>query len=383
MNIAISHGATTMYSSPAPAEQLMVATIDGIVTLQKSGPGDWRTASSVLPGRHVHAIIEEPRSHTLLAGCWHDGLYASEDGGASWSPRNQNLPPSLRSIYSLTAVPVEGRTRLFAGTEPAHLMVSDDLGVNWQELTTFRNIPNVAQWRFAGEPFTGHAKHINFDASNPRIMYVCIEVGAFLKSTDGGETWTPLAVPHPDMHRSVIDPRNPSRIFTTGGGGLQLSLDAGSTWRQILSRESAIGQYPDQLMIRLTRPDTMVLGCAEFSPRSWLDGRYAGGAIAKSEDGGESWRQVRGGLPERTHGAIEAMCQVELPDGGAEYFFGTTDGEIWHGEDEGERWTLIATVAPVSKSIHMEMLTGNPTTPLVRPDGTPWLPKPQAASANL
>jgi hypothetical protein len=31
----------------------------------------------------------------------------------------------------------------------------------------------------------------------------------------------------------------------------------------------------------------------------------------------------------------------------------------------------------------MEMLTGNPTTPLVHPDGTPWLPKPQTASAIL
>ena len=366
----LSHGATTMYSSPAATHRLMIATMNGVVTLEKHDPGNWEFASRSLSGKHVQAIVEEPRSGTLFAGGWHDGLYASEDGGATWSGRDGNLPQ--RSIYSLATTEVEGRTRLYLGTEPAHVFVSEDLGHHWRELTTFRNMPNVDHWRFAGEPFVGHAKHINFDPRDPRIMYVCVEVGAFLKSIDGGETWTQLGVPHPDMHRSVIDPRNPSRIFTTGGGGLQLSLDAGATWRQILSRHDTVGEYPDQLMLRTDQPDTMVLGCCELSPRSWLDRRYAGGAVAKSTDGGETWRLIRGGLPERLHGAVEAMCQVEFP-GGAEYFMGTTDGEIWHGQHEGETWELIATGMPVSKCIHQEMLTGKPVTPLVRPDGTRWV----------
>ena len=368
MSIALSHGATTMYRADGPSKEILVASMDGVVKLRRHGES-WEIASRALNGKHVHAILQEPDSGTLLAGCWHDGLYASEDGGDTWVSRNQDLP--IRSVYSLASVKVDGRTLLYAGTEPAHMFLSEDLGHHWRELHAFRDMPNVDKWRFAGEPFVGHAKHINIDAADPRTIYVSVEVGAFIKTTDGGESWTFLPVPHPDMHRSVIDPRNSSRIFTTGGGGLQLSLDAGKTWREILSRKAAIGEYPDQLMLRSDKPDTMVLGCCELSPRSWVDGQYAGGAVAKSEDGGETWRQIAGGLPPRMRGAIEAMCQVEYP-GGAEYFLGTTDGDIWHGRDEGEEWKQIATGIPVSKCIHQEMLSGHPVTPLVRPDGSRW-----------
>ena len=67
-------------------------------------------------------------------------------------------------------------------------------------------------------------------------------------------------------------------------------------------------------------------------------------------------------------GTEPALCQVETPQG-AEYFFGTTDGEIWHGDQDGERWTLISRSAPVSKCIHQEMLTGRPVTELMHFDG--------------
>ena len=90
--------------------------------------------------------------------------------------------------------------------------------------------------------------------------------------------------------------------------------------------------------------------------------------MAKSTDGGETFRLLAGGLPKRITASIEAMCQVESP-AGVEYFFGTTDGEIWYGDQEGERWTLIAMAAPVSKCIHQEMLTGKSVTHMVHLDG--------------
>ena len=379
MTISLSHGAGTMYRSAEPTRKLLVASMNGVVTLTKNGKEAWEIGARALAGKHVQAILHEPRSGTLFAGCWNNGLHASEDGGATWKPRDHKLP--ITSVYSLASVEVNGRTRLYAGTEPAHVFLSEDLGANWRELASFRNMPNVDKWRFAGDPFVGHAKHINFDPRDPLTIYVCVEVGAFIKSTDGGETWSFLPVPHPDMHRSVIDPRNSSRVFTTGGGGLQLSEDAGQTWNQLMSRQSPIGEYPDQLMVRSDKPDTMVMGCCELSPRSWVDRKYAGGAVAKSEDGGKTWRQIRGGLPERMHGAVEAMCQVELP-GGAEYFLGTTDGDIWHGDQEAESWRMIATGIPVSKCIHQEMITGNPVTMLQKPDGSYWAGGKTAQSAT-
>jgi serine/threonine protein kinase len=53
-------------------------------------------------------------------------------------------------IYSLSTVMVNGRPRLFAGTEPAHLFISDDLGLTWSdvdsdagELTVGRQLQRV------------------------------------------------------------------------------------------------------------------------------------------------------------------------------------------------------------------------------------------------
>lgn len=379
MTISLSHGGTTMFNAAAPAQRILLATMNGIDILERENSGPWKVALKALPGKHIQAIVEEPQSKTLFACGYRDGVYASDDDGRTWAPRDRGI--HIRNVYSLATVVMDGRVRMFAGTEPAHVFVSEDLGHNWRELADFRNMPTVGKWRFVAEPYVGHAKHINFDPANPRIMYVCVEVGAMGKSTDGGETWTAMPIPNPDMHRTVIDPRDTSRVFTTGGGGLQLSTDGGGTWRQLLARDSFVGEYGDQLVYRSPNPDVMLLGCAEFSPRSWISKQYAGGVVAKSEDAGRSWRILQGGLPKRTHGAIEAMCQVESPQG-AEYFFGTTDGEIWHGVDDGETWQMIASVAPVSKSVHYEMLTGDPQTPMIHTDGTRTgrHPQPQAVT---
>ena len=366
MTISLSHGGTTMFTSPGAAQHILLGTMDGIQTLKKAADGRWEHAAKALAGKHIQAIIEAPGG-TLFTCAYRDGVYASEDGGATWAPRDNGI--SIRSVYSLAAATVEGKVRLYAGTEPANLFASDDMGRNWRELTGFRKVPGVDQWKFVADPFVGHAKTINIDPKNPRTLYVCVEVGGLLKSTDSGETWSVIPVTNADMHRTVFDPRDSSRMFTTGGAGVLLTLDDGKTWRELLARmKNPVGEYADQLVVRQSKPDVMVMGATQFSPRTWIDRKYAGTAIAKSEDGGETWRILRGGLPERITASIEAMCQVESP-AGAEYFFGTTDGEIWHGDQDGERWTLIATAAPVSKCIHQEMLSGKPTTQLVHLDG--------------
>jgi len=366
MTIALSHGGTTMFAAPAATQQILLGTMDGVQILKKTAQHRWEVAAKKLAGRHIQAIIEAPGG-TLFACAYRDGIYASEDGGATWTPRDTGI--SIRNVYSLASVTVDGKVKLYAGTEPAHMFVSDDMGHHWRELPGFRAVPNVGQWKFVAEPFVGHAKHIGVDPNDPRTLYVCVEVGALLKSTDGGETWKSLPISNPDMHRTVIDPRDSTRVFTTGGAGLLQTRDEGKTWRELLARTTnPVGEYADQLVCRQASPDNMVLAATRYSPRTWPDRKYAGGAVAKSIDGGETWRQLRGGLPERIDASIEALCQIEIP-GGAEYFFGTTDGEIWHGDEDGERWTMIAKVAPLSKCIHQEMLTGRPVTQLHHFDG--------------
>ena len=109
---------------------------------------------------------------------------------------------------------MNGHVRLFAGTEPAHLFVSEDLGLNWRELPALRSVPSVPKWSFPAPPHVGHVKHINFDADNPNTIYASVEVGGLLRSTDGGESWEEFPGLYEDVHRLMVHPAD--TIFTRG-----------------------------------------------------------------------------------------------------------------------------------------------------------------------
>ena len=59
-------------------------------------------------------------------------------------------------------------------------------------------------------------------------MYA-LNVG-FMKSTDGGKTWTQLREPHSDNHDMWIDPDNPKRMIEANDGGANVSVNGGETW---------------------------------------------------------------------------------------------------------------------------------------------------------
>ena len=119
-------------------------------------------------------------------------------------------------------------------------------------------------------------------------------------------------------------------------------------------------------------PDTLYVSASQAGPRSWVrEGTaegFAGGRIARSRDGGRSWTVLTGGLPGRWHGNVEAMC-FEEAGGTVQLFAGMTDSEVWWTGDGGEHWSRIAQLAPVSESVHTEMLTGARTHALKFSDG--------------
>lgn len=357
MAIALSHGGATIYSSPKPSDQVLVGTKEGVATIQRDARGSgWRVAHRALTDKFISSIIIEPESGLVFAGAFHGGLHASADGGVSWERRDNGL--TLDDVYSLASVRVNGRVRLYAGTEPAHLFFSDDLGLHWTELPGVRAVSSVPKWRFPAPPHIAHLKHINFDPFTPTTVFASIEVGELLKSTDAGRTWQELGVPYKDVHRTVVHPTNPKRIYVTGGDGLYVTSDGGATWEHWTTRESEIGGYPDQLVFRPGQPDLMFISAAHKSPGTWGESHDAGARVSRSRDGGRTWEVLRGSLPDRMQASIEAMC---LEDWGGSFalFAATTAGEVYHSEDGGEHWSIIVRgLAPVSKAEHYVNLVG-------------------------
>jgi photosystem II stability/assembly factor-like uncharacterized protein len=372
MAIGLSHGGSNIYSSADRSRQLWVATKDGLVLLEHADDGNWRLANRALRGQHISSIVFEASNNLIFAGAFHGSVHASADGGKTWERRDAGI--TNHDVYSLACTVVDGTVRIYAGTEPAHLYQSDDLGEHWSELPALRSVPSASEWSFPAPPHVAHTKFITFDPRDSNTVYACIEQGALLKSTDSGRNWAELntvgflrdknrPVEHfYDVHRALIDPRDPDRIFVTGGAGLYVTFDAGRHWERWTSPDWAADVYPDGFVWNPRNPDVMFVAAAEHNPTTWRKAgplAHAGGRIYFSENGGRSWRKLAGGLPESLRHEFGALC---LEDWGADYavFAATTGGEVYCGENGGERWTLIASgLAPISKKGHERLLAAS------------------------
>ncbi|HEX5607490.1 MAG TPA: glycosyl hydrolase, partial [Candidatus Binatia bacterium] len=159
MAIGLSHGGTTIYSSPSLSNEVLIGTCEGVVTIARAASAsEWKVAHRAITDKHISAIIKEPESGLTFAGAFHGSIHVSKDDGKTWETRANGM--TQPNVYSLAAKRIDGRVRVFAGAEPAHLFVTDDLGLNWKEIPSLRSVPSVPRWSFPAPPHIGHVKHI-------------------------------------------------------------------------------------------------------------------------------------------------------------------------------------------------------------------------------
>jgi photosystem II stability/assembly factor-like uncharacterized protein len=357
MFVCLSPGGQSLTVGETAKAKLLVGTVDGIFSFLKRN-GSWESQGTLVSGKHISSIIFEPTSQTLFAGTYSGEIFASTDLGKNWQRRDQGIVE--KEIYSLASQLVGGHPRVYAGTQPAHLFYSDDLGKSWTELPGLRQVPGVEKWTFPGPPHQAHAKSITFHPKNPNIIHVAVEVGGFLRSTDGGKTWKVVSGVNPDAHRVHIPESDPSKVYGTApttncgpevAAGFCVSADGGQSWTSMTPRDFRIG-YVDPFFVHPQNPNLLFVGGAKTGPGTWRTLHTADARIARSRDGGKSWDILGGGLPDHIRGNIEGMA-MDVWNGGYALFAGTTDGDVFYSNDEGEHWqTIIKGIGPVSKSHH-------------------------------
>src|SRR5262245_11984032 len=113
MAIGLSHGGSSLYSSPSPSQAVLVGTREGVVTIdeRETSGSEWRVKHRSLTDKHISAIIKEPESGLTFASAFHGSVDASADDGKTWEPRGNGLTET--DVYSLAARLVNGRVRLF------------------------------------------------------------------------------------------------------------------------------------------------------------------------------------------------------------------------------------------------------------------------------
>lgn len=292
----------------------------------------------------VRAIaLDTADDRTLYVGTNTRGVLASNDGGESWTARNEGL--TYLNVWSIAQHPTTGT--LYAGTEPANLFRSDDRGVTWARFRTFDSLPETKDWFFPMPPHVAHVRGITLRPDDPDEIFCAIEDGWLVHTTDGGRTWRAATDGlHVDAHQVVLSPADRSRVLVATGGSAFRSDDGGTSFRA--ANEGLERPYLGGIVMSWTDPDVL-LTVASDPPGSWFHGSGGRTGAFRSLDGGRSWTRLAGGLdPDERWGT----WALGAPAGIAETaVVGLADGRIYATTDMGDTFELIAEIDDLVYSI--------------------------------
>ncbi len=171
----------------------------------------------------------ERKPWTLISGGPEGGLYHSLDAGDSWEKVGGGLPQGMVGKVQVTVSPADPN-RVWVLVEAAPdggLYRSDDRGVRWTRVNS--------EARVRGRPF--YYGHVRADPRNRDLVYV-LNVAA-LRSTDGGVTFSPVPVPHGDVHDIWINPLTPEVFAISDDGGTVVTLNGGRTFSSMYNQPTA------------------------------------------------------------------------------------------------------------------------------------------------
>jgi photosystem II stability/assembly factor-like uncharacterized protein len=157
--------------------------------------------------------------------------------------------------------------------------------------------------------------------SNPNVIYVgtgepdirsqhSYGIGMF-KSTDAGRTWKAIGLEATrQIGRVVVDPANPNRVYVAALGhvydpnperGVYRSTDGGATWKKVLFKTNDPNNV-GAIDIAIDPKNPRVLYASLWATRRppwsvYAPSNLPGGGLYKSTDGGDTWKQLAGGLP--------------------------------------------------------------------------------------
>jgi photosystem II stability/assembly factor-like uncharacterized protein len=215
--------------------RLFAATGDAVARID-TRDGHAFDVEYALEGMKVQCIAVDPHDpQRVFAGTDDDGVFRTLDGGATWEFVGEGIPHLRTPSISISPAHVEnGRSVVYAGTEPSRLYRTEDDGHTWRDFPELPALPSSPTWSFPPRPWTHHTRWITPHQADPAIIYVGIELGGVMRSTDAGETWEdrkPGA--YTDSHAIRVHPTAHERVYEAAGQGVAMSKDNGQSWSPV------------------------------------------------------------------------------------------------------------------------------------------------------
>jgi photosystem II stability/assembly factor-like uncharacterized protein len=210
-------------------------------------------------------------------------------------------------------------------------------------------------WVGTGENISG--RHVGYGAG-------------IYRSRDGGQNWEKMGLENSEHIGMIrVDPRDSNVVFVAAQGplwsaggdrGLFKSTDGGENWRKVLGDGFGNSELDDrytgvsEVHMDPRNPDIMyAVTWQRFRNVAVLLDGGPGTGIHKSEDGGETWRELTEGLPEENMAKTGLAISPQNPD----VIYATIElanrtGAMYRSEDGGESWVKGADFAPSGTGPH-------------------------------
>ena len=290
------------------------------------------------------------------------GVYASLDGGAHWALSSQGLPSHLRtrrlaqspSQPEIVYVSLEGKS----GETPwqAGVYRSDDGGATWQP----RNA-GLKQWNGKeGQSimFATWVDTLAIHPQNPDIVYAGSPPwidSTIYKTTDGGQHWTRSYrggkegnVTSPgwisfwgvSAECLTLSPLEPERLYFGTSGMVYATTNGAATWEQRYTQERADG--------KLAGTGLEVTCLHSVTPHPNIQDRLYFGyydiGLLISEDGGKSFERCMQGVPKGRDNSC--FCVAFDPDDNQRVYagfgeWGSNHGLVMTSADGGRNWVSL------------------------------------------
>ncbi|HEX4956245.1 MAG TPA: sialidase family protein [Thermoanaerobaculia bacterium] len=367
--------------------RVLVGTKKGAFILTSDGKREsWKVAGPHFAGWEIYHLKGSPADPNRLYASQSTGWFGqliqrSNDGGETWEPVGNQFTYEgetgthqwydgtphaweFKRVWHLEPS-LDDPDTVWAGVEDAAMFRTTDGGATWAELPGLRQHGKGHLWQPGAGGMGLHT--IVLTPSRPERIFIAISAAGCFRSDDGGITWypknggltSPYTLPDPDaevghcVHRIALHPSRPDTLFMQKHWDVLRSDDAGESWREVSGNLPSDFGFP--IAVHAHEPETVYVvpiksDSEHFPPEGKL-------RVYRSRTGGEEWQALTHGLPQRdcyVNVLRGAMSIDSLESGGV--YFGTTGGQVYASADGGDHWQAIVRDLPPVLSVEVQTL---------------------------